>query len=145
MGVLRSYCNREMQTSDLCSLMDEASSSTPRLRSRTPDASPRPKKLSSSIVSKLVSAYSEGMAIHEMAQQFNIHRVTVSKHLERAGVIKRPRSMSEVQIDAAVQDYATGQSLEKIGNKLGFDSTTVLRELRRRGLRTRDTHGRERL
>ena len=125
--------------------MDEALSSTPRLRSRTPSASPRPKKLSSSIISNLVLAYSEGMAIHEIAKEFKINRVTVSKHLERAGVIKRPRSMSEVQIDAAVQDYATGQSLEKIGNKLGFDSQTVLRELRRRGLRTRDTHGRERL
>ena len=87
-GVLRNYCNREMQTSDLCSLMDEAWSSTLRLRSRTPGASPRPKKLSSSIISKLVSAYSEGMAIHEIAKEFKINRVTVSKHLERAGVAK---------------------------------------------------------
>ena len=124
--------------------MDEAVSSTPRLRSRTPGASSRPKKLSSSIVSKLVLAYSEGMAIHEIAKEFKINRVTVSKHLERAGVIKRSRSMSEVQIDEAVQDYGGGQSLDKIGNRLGFDSTTVLRELRLRGVRMRDTHGRER-
>ena len=84
------------------------------------------------------------MAIHEIAQQFNIHRVTVSKHLERAGVIKRPRSMSEVQIGETVKDYAAGHSLEKIGNRLGFDSTTVLKELRLRGVRMRDSHGRER-
>lgn len=125
--------------------MDEALSSAPRLRSRTPGASPRPKKLSSSIVSKLVLAYSEGLAIHEIAKEFKINRVTVSKHLERAGVSKRPRSMSEGQIDDAVQDYADGQSLERIGNKLGFDSTTVLKELRLRGVRMRDSHGRERL
>jgi hypothetical protein len=84
------------------------------------------------------------MAIHEIAKEFKVNRVTVSKHLERAGVTKRPRSMSEVQIDEAVHSYAAGQSLEKIGHKLNFDSTTVLRELRRRGVQTRDTHGRER-
>ncbi len=84
------------------------------------------------------------MAIHEIAKEFKIHRVTVSKHLERAGVTKRPRSMSADQIDEAVQDYAAGQSLEKIGNRLGFDSTTVLKELRLRGVETRDTHGRSR-
>lgn len=84
------------------------------------------------------------MAIHEIAKEFKINRVTVSKHLERAGVSKRPRSMSEVQIDEAVQDYAAGQSLEKIGKRLGFDSTTVLKELRLRGVRMRDSHGRER-
>lgn len=84
------------------------------------------------------------MAIHEIAKEFKINRVTVSKHLERAGVSKRPRSMSSVQIDEAVQDYAAGQSLERIGNRLGFDSTTVLKELRLRGVRMRDTHGRER-
>lgn len=84
------------------------------------------------------------MAIHEVAKGFKINRVTVSKHLERAGVTKRPRSMSDVQIDEAVKDYASGQSVEKIGNKFGFDSTTVLRELRRRGVQMRDTHGRER-
>ena len=119
-------------------------SSTPRLRTRTPGASSRPKKLSSSIVSKLVSAYLDGMAIHEIAKEFKVNRVTVSKHLERAGVTKRPRSMSEVQIGETVKDYAACHSLEKIGNRLGFDSTAVLRELRRRGVQTRDTHGRER-
>ena len=125
--------------------MESALSSTPRLRSRTPGASPRPKKLSSSILSKLVLDYSEGIPIHELAKNYGVHRATISAHLDRARVSKRPRSMGEVQINEAVQDYATGQSLEKIGNRLGFDPTTVLRELRRRGLRTRDTHGRERL
>lgn len=142
-GVLRTYCNRPRETSDLCSLMEEALSSTPRLRTRTPSASPRPKKLPASVVSRLVAAYAGGMAIHEIAMEFKINRVTVSKHLERAGVSKRPRSMSEEQIDTAVWDYATGQSLEKIGNRLGFDSTTVLKELRLRGVRMRDTHGRQ--
>ncbi len=124
--------------------MDEALSSTPRLRTRTPGGSPRPKKLSSCIVANLVLAYSEGLAIQEIAKEFRINRVTVSKHLERAGVTKRPRSMSQVQIDEAVPYYAAGQSLAKIGNRLGFDSTTVLKELRVRGLQIRDTHGRER-
>ncbi len=84
------------------------------------------------------------MAIHAIATEFKVNRVTVSKHLERAGVTKRPRSMGQVQIDEAVQYYAAGQSLETIGNRLGFDSTTVLKELRLRGVQMRDTHGRER-
>ena len=84
------------------------------------------------------------MAIHEIAKEFKINRVTVSKHLERAGVSKRPRSMSEGQIDEAVREYAAGRSLDKIGKNLGFDSTTVLKELRLRGVQMRDTHGRER-
>ena len=124
--------------------MDEALSSTPRLRSRTPGASSRPKKLSSSIVSKLISDYSEGIPIHELAKINGVHRATISARLDRAGVSKRPRSMSQTQIDEAVQHYASGQSLEKIGNGLGFDSTTVLKELRLRGVKMCDTHGRER-
>jgi hypothetical protein len=124
--------------------MDEAVSSTPRLRARTPGASPRPKKLSSSTVSRLILDYSEGIPIHELAKNYGVHRTTISGHLDRAGVSKRSRSMSEAQIDEAVQDYAAGQSPEKIGNRLGFDSTTVLKELRLRGVKMRDTHGRER-
>lgn len=142
-GVLRNYCNRERQTTDLYSLRDEALSSPPPFRSRIPGGSPRPKKLSSSVVSQLVSDYSAGIPIHELAKKYAVHRATISGHLDRVGVSKRPRGMSEAQIDEAVQDYAAGQSLEKIGNRLGFDSTTVLRELRRRGVQTRDTHGRE--
>lgn len=65
-------------------------------------------------------AYLAGMAVHEIAKEFGINRVTVSKH--RAGVSKRPRSMSEVQIDEAAQNYAAGESLEKFGNQLDFDS-----------------------
>lgn len=85
------------------------------------------------------------MAIHEIAREFKINRVTVSKYLERAGVSKRPRSMNAAQIDEAVQDYTAGQSLNKIGKRLDFDSTTVLKELRLRGVKMRDAHGRERL
>jgi hypothetical protein len=125
--------------------MEEALSSTPRLRSRTPGASARPKKLSSSIVSNVISDYSEGIPIHELSRKYGFHRATISAHLDRAGVSKRPRSMSEGQIDEAVQDYAAGQSLEKIGKRLGFDSTTVLKELRMREARMRDTHGRDSL
>ena len=143
-GVLRNYCNRERQTSDLCCLIDEALSSTPRLRSRAPAASPGPKKLSSSIVSNVISDYSDGTPIHELAKKYGVHRATISGHLDRAGVSRRQRSMSQAQIDEAIQDYAVGQSLEKIGKRLGFDSTTVLKELRLRGVRMRDTHGRER-
>ena len=143
-GVLRNYCNRESQTSDLRSLMEEALSSTPRVRIRTSGASPRPKKLSSSIVSNVISDYSEGIPVNELAKKYGVHRATISGHLDRAGVSKRPRSMSEAQIDEAVQDYAAGQSLEKIGVRLGFDSSTVLKELRLRGVQMRDTHGRER-
>jgi hypothetical protein len=77
-GVLRNYCNRERETSDLCSLMDEALSGAPQLRTRTPGGSPRPKKLSSSIVSKLVSDYSAGVPIHELAKKYGVHRATIS-------------------------------------------------------------------
>jgi DNA-binding CsgD family transcriptional regulator len=105
---------------------------------------PRPKKLSSSTVEQIVSGYSSGQPIIELARRFGVHRATISGHLDRAGVTKRLRSMSEAQIDIAVQDYAAGQSLEKIGNRLGFDSTTVLKELRLRDVKMRDTHGRER-
>lgn len=125
--------------------MDEAVSSIPRLRTHTPGGSPRPKKLSSSTVSNVISDYSEGIPIHELAKKYGVHRATISGRLDRAGVVKRPRSMSGVQVDEAVQDYAAGQSLEMIGKRLGFDSTTVLKELRLRGVRMRDTHGRDSL
>ena len=56
--------------------MESALSSTPRLVSHAPGASQRPKKLSASVVSALVLAYPEGMAIHEIAKKFKINRVT---------------------------------------------------------------------
>ena len=145
-GVLRNYCNRERQTSDLCKLLVDAQMSPLRLVSRQPlERYSRAKKLDFGQAERLVSAYLGGESIAAIAKELGVHRTTVADHLTRAGIEKRSKSMSSAQIEEAVQDYVAGQSLEKIGKRLSFDSTTVLKELRLRGVQMRDTHGRERL
>jgi len=92
----------------------------------------------------VISDYSEGIRIHELAKKYGVHRATARGHLGRAGVSKRPRSMSAAQIEEAVQENVDGQSLEKIGKRLGVDFTTVLNELWLRGVQMRDPHSRGR-
>lgn len=77
----------------------------------------------------------------DIAQALSIDKVTVSDHLNRAGVARRPRGMSEAQIADAVQLYASGLSLARVGDRLGFSARTVQSRLRERGVLFRDTHG----
>jgi DNA-binding CsgD family transcriptional regulator len=91
---------------------------------------------------RLVVRYGEGATVYQLAEEFNIHRHTVSERVRKAGVQMRLQSPSEVVIDEMERLYGTGLSLAKVGQGLGFTPGTVHRHLRLRGVQFRDTHGR---
>jgi IS30 family transposase len=92
--------------------------------------------------SELVELYRSGKNTYELARQFGVHRVTVSRTLKQAGVEMRYQGLSAEQIAEAVNLYKAGNSLARIGEHFGVDHGTVWRQLRKRGVKMRDTHGR---
>jgi len=102
------------------------------------------RRLSPTEQAQLVEQYQGGKNTYELARQFRIHRVTVSRMLKHAGVEMRNQGLSAEQIDAAADLYEEGNSLAKIGEHFGVDHGTVWRQLRKRGVKMRDTHGRQR-
>jgi len=95
-------------------------------------------------IDELVASYRAGATVYQLANEFQIHRATVSLLLERQRVPRRNRPLSPAQIEKARMLYATGQSLAKVGSVLGCDANTVRLALVRVGVRMRDCQGRER-
>ena len=46
--------------------------------------------LSPDEVADVVEAYRHGAGVRELTRRYGVHRHTVDRHLERAGVVKRP-------------------------------------------------------
>ena len=96
-------------------------------------------------IDELVAGYRAGATVYQLANEFRIHRGTVSLLLERQRVPLRNRPVSPAQIEQARVLYATGQYLAKVGKQLGCDANTVRLALVKVGVRMRDSHGRDRL
>jgi lambda repressor-like predicted transcriptional regulator len=96
------------------------------------------RKLANEEVSRLVEAYQAGATVYELAEEFKIHRTTVSLHLERAGVTMRRLGLSEEQIAAAILLYQQGWSLARLGDKFGVGAETMRTTLRKAGVRRRE-------
>lgn len=111
--------------------------------------SPAPKqpqrRLGPEEVDELVAAYRSGATLREVASQFEVHRTTASKHLERRSVRRRRRSLEPVERAEAIRLYEAGLSVAEVGKRLGFDGGTIWLALRQAGVRLRDTQGRQRL
>ncbi len=93
-------------------------------------------------INDLILAYQSGNTVKDLAVQFQIHRTTVSKILERRGVPRRSCPPTPEQIDQAVKAYQAGSSSKMIGDLLSVDASTVWRTLRREVVKMRDCHGR---
>jgi hypothetical protein len=95
-------------------------------------------------IDALAASYLAGATVYQLAEQFRVHRTTVSLLLERKSAPRRNRPLSPTQIEQARVLYATGQSLAKVGKQLGCDANTVRLALLRADVRMRDCHGRDR-
>ena len=84
-------------------------------------------------VDQLVRGYEEGATVYELADRFRIHRLTVSRHLHRAGVAMRRQGLDEHQVDVAVQLHRQGWSVAQLGDHFEVDKRTVRSALRTRG------------
>jgi lambda repressor-like predicted transcriptional regulator len=90
----------------------------------------------------LVAGYLEGRTIAALAEQFGVHKKTVSAHLQRAGVPRRYRLLGDAEVMEAVGLYATGWSLARLEARYEVQPNTVRRALRAAGVATRPRPGR---
>jgi DNA-binding CsgD family transcriptional regulator len=141
-GVLKTYCNRFRATSDLCSLLEQAKSSKPRIRLPKREMGKSTRKLSLTVAAEIVELYQNGIPAHQIAERLNIHRITVSNYLDRFAVAKRPKGLTDQQTDEAVLAYEAGDSFATIGRRLGFSPMTISLALRRQGVAIRQRPGR---
>lgn len=100
------------------------------------------RRLKPAEIERLMAWYQAGSTIYQLAEQFHIHRDTVSKILERAGIPRRNRPLTASQIEQAAALYETGLSLESIGTELGCAGSTVWHAFQKAGIPMRDQHGR---
>jgi DNA-binding CsgD family transcriptional regulator len=132
--------NRSFWTNRLASLPKVAASNETTTVRRYTTTAPR---LSPQQIIELVKAYENGQTVYALADQFGIHRTTVSAHLHRQGTPLRRQALTSDDITHAQRLYAGGWSLARIGDRLNADAHTIRRALKTRGVRMRDTHGRE--
>ena len=91
---------------------------------------------------ELVTGYLAGSTVYELADQFRVHRHTVSGVLERRGISRRYQKLSPDQLDLACALYRDGLSLTKVGGQLGRRAETVRQALMRAGVEIRARNGR---
>jgi lambda repressor-like predicted transcriptional regulator len=82
----------------------------------------------------LAAGYRDGMTIKELAQQYGVHRTTVTELLRRHGVELRQPGLAPENILAAARLYGEGWSLARLGAKYSVDPVTVWRVLRAAGV-----------
>lgn len=99
------------------------------------------RRLNSTEVGELIIGYQAGRTVYELAEQFQIKRDTVSRHLERAGVPRRRQPLMPAEVDQALRWYQDGLSAPSIATKLACDPDTVRRVLRKEGVPLRDRNG----
>ncbi|MBQ1089661.1 helix-turn-helix domain-containing protein [Streptomyces sp. B93] len=96
------------------------------------------KILSPDEVVELIKEYRRGATERELSRRYGVHRHTVDRHLERAGVVKRPMvKMTPIRVARAKELYEQGLSTNQIGRKLNVSGSTVYKALKREGVRMR--------
>lgn len=100
------------------------------------------RRLREAQVKELVADYLAGSTVYELADQFGVHRHTVSGILERRGVSRRYQKLSPEQLDLACTLYRGGLSLTKVGRQLGRPAETVRQALMKAGVEIRPRRSR---
>ena len=91
--------------------------------------------------SELVAGYQAGATVYDLADQFGVHRHTVSEILERRGVARRYRKLSPQQIERACSLYEGGLSLTQVGEQIDRRAETVRQALMKAGVAIRPRSG----
>ncbi len=81
---------------------------------------------------KIVELYQSGRTTTQLAAQFGVHRTTVSRAVERAGVSLRGIRPTEQQIAEMRRLRDVGETYAAIAREVGFSTQTVRSYVRRR-------------
>jgi hypothetical protein len=111
-----------------------------RVSDRSRPARQVQRRLYTDEVLRLVSAYTQGDTINELATTFGIHRTTALVHLERQGAPRRSGTVTR-NINEATRLYEDGWSLARVGEHFAVDGETVRRPLRAAGVTLRPRRG----
>jgi len=102
------------------------------------------RRLTPDEVVDLVRRYQAGETAELLAAAFQIHRTTVTAHLQRNGIQRRGggrRVLAASDVQVAAELYEAGQSLASIGRQFDVHHTTVANELRQAGVEIRPRRG----
>jgi hypothetical protein len=101
--------------------------------------SPRQKqrRLAADEVSQVLQRYQAGETANILAQAFDVHRTTIVRHLESAGLQTRYRILGEEDLAEARRLYEQGRSLASLGEHFGVATRTVLNAFQQAGIPTR--------
>ena len=114
------------------------SRSVPLAQSPAPLQQPQPKRqhrLNAEQRQAVVQDYLAGASLAALARSYGVHRETISKILQEAGVATRvQRTISWEQITEAAVLYRQGWSLARLAEHYGFDGQTIRTHLVRSGV-----------
>lgn len=88
-------------------------------------------------VVRMIARYEAGATLREVADEFGVHRMTVSRALKRAGAMLRRAGLDEQGAQRAAELYAGGKTLVEVGAELGVAGSTVRRALLNAGVHLR--------
>jgi lambda repressor-like predicted transcriptional regulator len=138
--LVRLYSNPKARLETLQHLLHKAMSA-PRLHGR-PVTRQNQIRLKARDANALGAAYRDGQTVKELAQQYGVHRTTVTELLRRHGVERPHVGLANEQVLEACHLYSEGWSLARLGRRFSVDSTTVWRALRAAGMTMRSPHER---
>ena len=106
-------------------------------------SNPVQRRLSAREVEQLIHRYREGVSIDRLACEHEVHRTTVTHHLDRAGIARRRvvRKMTAESVARAAARYDQGASLALVASEFGVHERTLAREFRRTGVPIRPRRG----
>jgi DNA-binding CsgD family transcriptional regulator len=109
---------------------------------RIPRSKPRTTRpLKPAQVDALVRGYEAGQTMSELAAEFGINRLTVSRHLRRVGVILRRTGLGPLGANEVANLYEAGWSSARLAERFDVSADTVLKALRHAGVAIRPRRG----
>ncbi len=110
------------------------------VQAREPHAVSR--RLGSSTVAALITAYEAGATTAQLAEQYGVSRTAVKDllHAHRTAV-RRPVGLLDEDVNEAARLYEVGWLLRKIAVKFNVSQENVRRQLLSRGVVMRSGHG----
>jgi DNA-binding CsgD family transcriptional regulator len=99
------------------------------------------RRLKPAEIDQLLTAFTAGQLVNDIAARFGVSRTTVIGHVTRRGLPRRSDGWSATDLRAAANLYADGHSLAAVGRRFGVNSMTVANRFRQAGLPVRPRRG----
>jgi hypothetical protein len=92
------------------------------------------RRLGPAQVDRVVDAYLRGATLKEVAQQFRVHRTTVSQLPVQRGIQRLYASLNDQQVSKAEELYKAGMSLVTMSKVLNVNQSTLWHALTDRSM-----------